>query len=99
VKVTAIQTAIANLHHLHEEAPLQWNPLRRKLGIILDSKWAGPVPIYSYLIKHPEGLFVVYTGDNSPADRYERNVDGPVSTGPGGRSSLPRFSASLPSGS
>jgi glyoxylase-like metal-dependent hydrolase (beta-lactamase superfamily II) len=55
-------------------------------GSYCDSQWAGLVPIYSYLIEHPEGLFVVDTGDNSPADRYERNVDGPVSTGPGGRS-------------
>jgi N-acyl homoserine lactone hydrolase len=68
VKVTAIQTGTANLHHLHEEAPLQWNPLRRKLGILRDTQWVGPVPIYSYLIEHPEGLFVVDTGDNSRKD-------------------------------
>ncbi len=33
VKVTAIQTGTVNLHRLHEEAPLQWNPLRRKVRL------------------------------------------------------------------
>ncbi len=69
VKITAIQTGTANLHRLHEEAPLQWGPLRRKVGIILDREWVGPVPIYSYLIEHPEGLFVVDTGDNARNSR------------------------------
>jgi len=69
VKVTAIQTGAANLHRLHEEAPLQWNPLRRKVGIILDTEWVGPVPIYCYLIEHPEGFFVVDTGDNARNSR------------------------------
>ena len=71
VKVTAIQTGTANLHHLHEEAPLQWKPLRRKVGIMLDREWVGPVPIYSYLIEHPEGLSVVDTGNNARNSRKD----------------------------
>ena len=65
VKITAIQTGTANLHRLQEQAPLGWSPVRRKVGIMLDREWAGPLPIYCYLIEHPEGLFVVDTGDNA----------------------------------
>lgn len=65
VKITAIQTGTANLHRRQEESPLEWGPVRRKLAIMLDSERAGPLPIYSYLIEHPEGLFVVDTGDSA----------------------------------
>ena len=50
-RITAIQSGTANLHRRQEQAPLEWNPVRRKIGIMLDKEWAGPLPIYSYLIK------------------------------------------------
>ncbi len=65
VKITAIQSGMANLHRRQEQAPLEWSPARRKVEIMLDKEWAGPLPIYSYLIEHPEGLFVVDTGDSA----------------------------------
>ena len=65
VKITAMQSGTANLHRRHEQAPLDWSPARRKVEIMLDREWAGPLPIYSYLIEHPEGLFIVDTGDNA----------------------------------
>ncbi len=65
VKITAIQSGTANLHRRQEQAPLEWNPVRRKIGIMLDKESAGLLPIYSYLVEHPEGLFVVDTGDSA----------------------------------
>jgi len=53
------------MNRRQEQAPLGWGPARRKLEIMLDKEWVGPLPIYSYLIEHPEGLFVVDTGDSA----------------------------------
>jgi glyoxylase-like metal-dependent hydrolase (beta-lactamase superfamily II) len=38
-------------------------PVGRKIDIFRDSKWVGPFPILSFLIEHPEGRFIVDTGD------------------------------------
>jgi glyoxylase-like metal-dependent hydrolase (beta-lactamase superfamily II) len=37
--------------------------LGRKIDIFRDARWVEPLPIYAYLIEHPEGLFLVDTGD------------------------------------
>lgn len=65
VKITAIQTGTANCHVRQEAGRDGASPLRRKLDIFRDDEWTGPKPIYSFLIEHPEGLFVVDTGDNA----------------------------------
>lgn len=41
------------------------SPVERKLDILRDHEWAGPLPIYAYLVEHPEGAFVVDTGDRA----------------------------------
>jgi glyoxylase-like metal-dependent hydrolase (beta-lactamase superfamily II) len=38
-------------------------PLGRKIDIFRDTRWVEPLPIYAFLIEHPEGLFLVDTGD------------------------------------
>ena len=39
---------------------------KRKLGgllrVLTDDKWAGWLPIYTWVIDHPEGIIVVDTG-------------------------------------
>src|SRR5262249_21438617 len=35
----------------------------RKIDIFRDPHWVAPVPIFSFLIEHPEGRFLVDTGD------------------------------------
>lgn len=65
IKVTAIQTGTANCHTKQEIGPSEWGPTRRKLGIMMDKEWAGPLPIYTYLLEHPEGNFLVDTGDSA----------------------------------
>jgi hypothetical protein len=39
------------------------SPVGRKIDIFRDTRWVEPLPIYAYLIEHPEGLFLVDTGD------------------------------------
>lgn len=65
IKITALQTGTANLHARHERGVPGSGSLQRKLAIMRDREWVGPLPIYAYLIEHPEGLFVVDTGDTA----------------------------------
>jgi N-acyl homoserine lactone hydrolase len=37
----------------------------RKVDIIRDTEWVAPLPILSFLIEHPEGRFLVDTGDTA----------------------------------
>lgn len=64
VTITAVQTGTADCHVRQTASPQQLGQLRRKAGIMLDREWAGPLPINAYLIDHPEGLFLVDTGDS-----------------------------------
>jgi hypothetical protein len=34
-----------------------------KIDIFRDTQWVDPLPILSFLIEHPEGKFIVDTGD------------------------------------
>lgn len=43
---------------------------RRVLNTFLDRKWTEPLPIYAFVIEHPEGVIVVDTGETArSADR------------------------------
>ncbi|MCB0870857.1 MAG: N-acyl homoserine lactonase family protein [Solirubrobacterales bacterium] len=64
IRITAISTGTANCHKLQEAGRDGASPMRRKLDIMRDREWTGPKPIYTFLIEHPEGLFLVDTGDN-----------------------------------
>jgi len=37
----------------------------RKLDIFRDKRWTTPLPIFAFLIEHPEGRFLVDTGDTA----------------------------------
>jgi N-acyl homoserine lactone hydrolase len=65
IKITALQTGTANLHARHEKGRPGEGATRRKLSIMRDHEWVGPLPIYAYLLEHPEGLFVIDTGDSA----------------------------------
>jgi hypothetical protein len=55
IRVTALQTGTANLKRLHEMGTAGRSPTERKLDILRDHEWAGPLPIYAYLVEHPQG--------------------------------------------
>ena len=38
---------------------------RRLLNTLTDTAWVGPVPIYVWVIEHPEGIIVVDTGETA----------------------------------
>ncbi len=65
ITITPLQSGTANCHVRQEIGLAAQSPARRKLAIMRDREWAGPLPIYSYLVQHPEGLFLIDTGDTA----------------------------------
>ena len=41
--------------------------LRRRLNTLVDKVWTEPLPIYAWVIEHPEGIVVVDTGETARA--------------------------------
>jgi len=63
--ITAVQTGTATCHVRQEEGRDGASPMRRKIDIFRDTEWTAPKPIYAFVVEHPEGVFVVDTGDNA----------------------------------
>lgn len=63
IKVTAIETGKARMKTAQRTGRDDRGPLGRKIDIFLDRSWVEPLPILCFLIEHPEGLFLVDTGD------------------------------------
>ena len=63
LRVTAIETGKARLKAAQKAARQDRGAVGRKIDIFRDSRWEGPLPILCYLIEHPEGRFLVDTGD------------------------------------
>ena len=65
IKVTPIPTGTAELKFAQQCDADGRSALQRELDIFLDKLWVGPWPILCWLIEHPEGRFVVDTGDTA----------------------------------
>ena len=63
IKVTAIETGTARMKSAQMAGRDGRGPIGRKIDIFRDRRWVGPLPILAYLIEHPEGRFLVDTGD------------------------------------
>ena len=63
IKVTAIATGTARMKAAQMAGREGRGPIGRKLDIFRDRQWVGPLPILCYLVEHPEGRFLVDTGD------------------------------------
>ena len=69
IKVIPIRTGTVSIrphHHCGEEGK---GPIRRKIDMIMDDQWIEDLPIYTYLIEHPEGYFLVDSGDTAEIGR------------------------------
>lgn len=65
IRVTPIQTGTVSIrphHHCGEEGK---GPIRRKIDMLMDKDWVEDLPIFTYLIEHPEGNFLVDSGDTA----------------------------------
>lgn len=65
IKVTPIQTGTAQLKASQQVGRAGRSAFLRKVDIFRDHRWVGPLPIISWLIEHPEGRFLVDTGDTA----------------------------------
>ena len=63
INVTAIESGRARMKSAQMAGRDGRGPIGRKIDIFRDRRWVGPPPILAYLIEHPEGRFLVDTGD------------------------------------
>src|SRR5262245_32467277 len=63
IYITPIQTGTAQLKRAQQCGKEGRSALERKIDIFRDTEWVGPVPIFCFLVEHPEGRFLVDTGD------------------------------------
>lgn len=63
IKVSAIETGKARMKTAQRTGRDGRGALGRKLDIFRDRHWVEPLPILCFLIEHPEGRFLVDTGD------------------------------------
>jgi glyoxylase-like metal-dependent hydrolase (beta-lactamase superfamily II) len=63
IRVTAIETGKARMKTAQAVGREGRGAVGRKIDIFRDRSWVEPLPILCYLIEHPEGRFLVDTGD------------------------------------
>ncbi len=65
IRVTPIQTGWARLKSAQKCGLDGRSSFGRKLDIVRDRVWAGPLPVLAWMVEHPEGRFVIDTGDTA----------------------------------
>jgi len=63
LRVIPIETGKARMKTAQKTGRDERGPVGRKIDIFRDPNWVEPVPILCFLIEHPEGRFLVDTGD------------------------------------
>ncbi len=58
IKIHGIRTGTVQVKESHRE------PSQGMLQIMVDWRWVDPMPIYCWLIEHPEGNILIDTGEN-----------------------------------
>jgi N-acyl homoserine lactone hydrolase len=63
LRIHAIQTGVVAIKQ-HQLAAASDGPLAR-LQTMMDKRWTDPLPIFAWVIEHPEGLIVIDTGETA----------------------------------
>lgn len=63
MRIHALQTGTVAIKQRQRQGEGQG--LRRRLNTLLDTVWTEPLPIYAWVIEHPEGIIVVDTGETA----------------------------------
>jgi glyoxylase-like metal-dependent hydrolase (beta-lactamase superfamily II) len=69
VAVHAIRSGVIRIRPSLRAGDMRWPVWRRRLAILLDRDWTEPLPIYSYLVEHHEGLLLLDAGESARAAR------------------------------
>jgi glyoxylase-like metal-dependent hydrolase (beta-lactamase superfamily II) len=65
IRVDILQTGTVTIRP-HQRCGVEGRTAwQRKLDLLRDRGWTPPLPIYAYLIEHPEGVYLVDTGDRA----------------------------------
>jgi N-acyl homoserine lactone hydrolase len=70
VQVRAIKTGVVRLRPSHLAGNMDHPAWRRRLAILRDRDWTEPLPIYTYLIEHDEGLILLDTGESALSGKF-----------------------------
>lgn len=62
MRIHVIQTGTVAIKSVQPEGRGKGNPI---LNTVLDKNWTEPLPIFAFVIEHPEGLIVVDTGETA----------------------------------
>ncbi len=62
MRIHIVQTGSVAIKQVQRAGKPSGNPV---LNILLDREWTEPLPIYAFVIEHPEGLIVVDTGETA----------------------------------
>ena len=65
--VHALKTGTIQIRPSHRAGNITLPLGRRRLAILLDREWTEPLPIYTFLIEHDEGLILIDTGESARA--------------------------------
>jgi N-acyl homoserine lactone hydrolase len=63
MRIHAIQTGTVAIKERQRQGV--GHGFRRRLNTLLDKTWTEPLPIYAWVIEHPEGIIVVDTGETA----------------------------------
>jgi N-acyl homoserine lactone hydrolase len=67
--IQAIRTGTIRIRPSHRAGRMDHPVWRRRLAIILDRDWTEPLPIYTYLVEHSEGLILLDSGESARSTR------------------------------
>jgi N-acyl homoserine lactone hydrolase len=62
MRIHVIQTGTVAIKQAQRHGRPEGNPV---VNLLLDPTWTEPLPIYAFVIEHPEGLIVVDTGETA----------------------------------
>lgn len=62
MRIHVIQTGTVAIKKVQRQGRESGNPI---VNILRDQKWTEPLPIFAFVIEHPEGLIVVDTGETA----------------------------------
>jgi hypothetical protein len=63
--IRAVKTGTIRIRPSHRATDMSKPRWRRRLAMIFDRDWTQPLPIYTYLIEHDEGLLLLDSGESA----------------------------------
>jgi hypothetical protein len=72
--VRAIKTGTIRIRPSHRVADMRKGVWQRRLAMLLDKDWTQPLPIYTYLIEHDEGILLLDSGETAPPSTSTSNL-------------------------